>query len=264
MHVTHLETCTVTRQTAGTECRHTTLVGYLGKRVGLIHKLRQGIRPEERVDDRRYGLRIDKVYRCEHLIVTHVHTFPYGTGHPRETYRELVGQLFAHSSHTSVAQVVYIIYIRLRVDKFYKIFDDFYYIFFSKNFHIHACCQAEFLIYTITAHIAQVISFFREEQIVYDFSGRSIVSRVCIAQLPVYVQYRFFLRVARVFLQSIVYYGVIGRVSFILVHKYIGNARFKYFVYMVSFKYRFAINQHLISFDRNDFTGIFIHEVFHP
>ena len=39
VHVTHLESCTVTRQTAGTQRRQTTFVGNLGQRVCLVHEL---------------------------------------------------------------------------------------------------------------------------------------------------------------------------------------------------------------------------------
>ena len=51
VNVTHLETCTLTRQTARTQCRETTLVGHLGQRVGLVHELRQRVSSEEGIDD---------------------------------------------------------------------------------------------------------------------------------------------------------------------------------------------------------------------
>ena len=78
VNVAHLKAGTLTRQTAGTECRHTALVGNLGKRVGLVHELRQGIRTEEGVDYRRNRLGVDKVDRSEHLIVAHVHALTDG------------------------------------------------------------------------------------------------------------------------------------------------------------------------------------------
>ena len=51
VNVTHLEASTLTRQTARTKSRKTTLVSNLGQGVGLVHELRQRVRSEERVDD---------------------------------------------------------------------------------------------------------------------------------------------------------------------------------------------------------------------
>ena len=79
VHVTHLETGTLTRQTTGTQRRHTALVGNLGKRVGLVHELGQGVRSEKRVDNGRYCLGVDQVDRSEYLIVTNVHALADGT-----------------------------------------------------------------------------------------------------------------------------------------------------------------------------------------
>ncbi len=39
MHVANLEPGTLTRKTARAKSRKTTLVGYFGKRVGLVHEL---------------------------------------------------------------------------------------------------------------------------------------------------------------------------------------------------------------------------------
>ena len=51
MYVTNLETGTLTRQTARTQGRETTLVRHLGQRVRLIHELRQRVGADERIDD---------------------------------------------------------------------------------------------------------------------------------------------------------------------------------------------------------------------
>ena len=49
--ITHLESSTFTRQTAGAQGGETTLVGDLSQRVRLVHELAQRIGTEERVDD---------------------------------------------------------------------------------------------------------------------------------------------------------------------------------------------------------------------
>ena len=109
MHVTHLESGTLTRQTSRTKCRQTTLVSNLGKRVSLVHELRQRVCAEERVDYTRYGLGIDKIGRGEHFIVAHVHPLPYSAAHTCQSDRELIAQLLADSTHTTVRQVVDIV-----------------------------------------------------------------------------------------------------------------------------------------------------------
>ena len=73
-----------------------------GKRVGLVHKLRQLVGSEERVDNRRQSLRVDKVDGCEHLVVADVHTLADGACHTSETYAELVVKLFAYGAYTTV------------------------------------------------------------------------------------------------------------------------------------------------------------------
>ena len=90
VHVAHLETGTLTRQTAGAQGRHTALVGNLGQRVGLVHELRQGIGTEEGIDYRRNRLGVDQVDGGEYLVVAHIHTLADGTGHTGQPDTELV------------------------------------------------------------------------------------------------------------------------------------------------------------------------------
>ena len=100
--VAHLEAGALTRQTARAKGRQTALVCDLGKRVGLVHELRQRVGSEERVDDARYRLGVDQVGRGEHLIVAHVHALADGAAHARKTDGELVAQLLAHRAHATV------------------------------------------------------------------------------------------------------------------------------------------------------------------
>ena len=75
---------------------------HFSKRVGLVHKLAQRIGSEERVDNAGYSLCINQVSRCEHFIVTHIHTLTNGTAHTCQTDGELIAELLAHSAHTTV------------------------------------------------------------------------------------------------------------------------------------------------------------------
>ena len=116
VHVAHFESGALTRQTAGPQSRQAALMGHFGQRIGLIHELRQLVRSEERIDDRRQRFGIDQVYRCKHFVVAHVHPFADRTRHADETYAELVGQLLAHCAYAAVRQVVDIVHVGLRVD----------------------------------------------------------------------------------------------------------------------------------------------------
>ena len=42
------------------------------------------------------------------------------------------------------------------------------------------------------------------------------------------------------------------------------NARVNYFIYMFRFDYCFTVDNDFITFNRNNFTGIFINEIFNP
>jgi len=113
VHVAHLESCTLTRETAGAEGRHTALVRDLGQRVGLVHELRKGVGAEESVDYRRDGLCVDQVDRSKHFVVAHIHAFADCTRHTREAYCELVVELLTNGAHAAVAQMVDVVYLAL-------------------------------------------------------------------------------------------------------------------------------------------------------
>ena len=102
VHVAHLETGTFAGKTAGAKGAHTALVGYFGQRVGLVHELRQSIGAEERVDNARDGLGVNKVESGELFAVADVHSLADSAGHARKTYTELVVELLADSAYAAV------------------------------------------------------------------------------------------------------------------------------------------------------------------
>jgi len=102
----------------------TAFVRELRQRVGLVHELRQLVRPEECIDHRRQCLGVDQVHRCENLVVTDVHAFADGTGHPGETDTKLVVQLLSHSPDTAVAQVVDVVDLSLALTSSIRYFNN--------------------------------------------------------------------------------------------------------------------------------------------
>ena len=158
VHVTYLEARALTGKTTRTEGGETTLVSDFGKRVRLIHELGKGVRSEERVDDGRDRLRVDQVDRSEHLIVADVHTLADCSSHTGQTDAELVVQLLAHRADTTVAQVVDIIDVSLRVDQLDQVLDDFDDILVSEDTHAHVSLKTQFLVDSVTANLTQVIT----------------------------------------------------------------------------------------------------------
>ena len=176
---------------------------HFGQRIGLIHELGQGIGAEERIDDGRNGLRINQVCRSKHLIVADIHTLTNRTAHTSQTYRELIGKLLAYRTDATVAQVVDIIYRGLGINQLDEILDNLDDIFLRQDTNVHIGRQVQLAVDAVTADLAQVITFVREEQIINDLACGTVVLRIGVAQLTVYVIYGLLFGVARVFLKGI-------------------------------------------------------------
>ncbi|MPM32550.1 hypothetical protein SDC9_79114 [bioreactor metagenome] len=71
-------------------------------------------------------------------------------------------------------------------------------------------------------------------------------------------------RIAGVFLQGVVYDGVIGRVGSLLVQQDGGDIRFQDVINMPLVENSFPLNDYFVSFYGSYFAGVFVHEVFHP
>ena len=203
VYVTNLETGTFTRQTAGAKSRQTALVGHLSQRVRLVHELRKCIGAEERIDDAGNGLGINQISRSEHFVVTHIHAFADGATHTCQADGKLIGQLLSHGANTTVAQVVNVIDSSLGVNELNKILDNLNNVFASEDTHIHLGGKIEFLVDSVAPHFTEVITLLGEEKVVDDLTCRSIVGRVCVAQLTIDVEHSFFLRVGGVLLKRI-------------------------------------------------------------
>ena len=202
VYVSHLKACTLAAQTAGAEGRQTALVGDFGQRVCLVHELAQRVGTEECVDNRRYSLGVDEVDWCEHLVVAHIHAFADGSRHTGQTHAELIVELLANGAHTAVAQVVDIVYVGLRVDKFDEIFDNLDHVLLGEHLDIHRSGEAELFVDAVAAHFAQVITLFGEEEVGDNLAGACIVRRLGVAQLSVDVLDGLLFRVGGILLEG--------------------------------------------------------------
>ena len=264
VHVTHLKARPFSGQTARSECRHPSLVGDLGQRIGLIHELAELIRTEERIDHRRERLRIDQVDRSKDFIVTHIHALPDGPRHTRKTHSELIGQLLANGAHPSVAQVVDIVHFCLGVDQFDQVFDDSNDVFLGQYLYIGFDLELEFLVQTVATDFAEIVSGLGEEELVNDAPCRLLIGRLGISQLAINVFHRFFFRVRRIFLKRVVDNGVVRMLCVLAVQKNGRNVRIQYLLDMVFFKQRVPIEDHFIPLDGYHFSCILVYKVFQP
>ena len=115
--------------------------------------------------------------------------------------------------------MVDIIDCSIGVNQLDEILDDLDYIFFGQDTNILVGIKTQFLVDAVTAHLAQVITLVREEQVLDNLLCTCLISRISITQLLVDVEHGVLLRVCRVFLQCVEHDGVLVCRLGILVEK---------------------------------------------
>ena len=175
----------------------------LGKRVGLVHELRERVGAEERAYNARDCLGVDKVCRLEHLVVTHVHALADCAAHTCQTDRELVAELLAYCTYAAVREVVDIINSCIRVNQLDEIADDGDDILLCKNACLRVDVETELLVDAVATYLAEVVALVREEYVLEHLACRCVISRVSVAELTVDVKHSLLLRVRGVFSESV-------------------------------------------------------------
>ena len=264
VHVAHLKAGTLTRQTAGTQGGETALVRHLGQGVGLVHKLREGVGAEERVDHRSDGLGVDQVAGREYLIIAYVHALAYRAGHAVEADGELVGQLLAHGAHTAVGEMVDIVHVGLRVNQLDEVLDDGDDILLGQHADVVIDAEVQLVVDAVAAHIAEVVTLVREEQVEDHLTGAGIIGRLCITQLTVDIVDGLVLRVGGVLLQGVEDDVEVGALSVLLVHQDAGHAALKNLIDVLFGQFALTGQEHLVTLDAHHFARILVDEVLVP
>ena len=209
MNVTYLKTRTFTTQAPWSESRNTAFVRNFTEGVRLVKELRQLRRTKERIDNTRQGTSINQVNWCENLIVTDVHTLTNSPRHTRQTNAKLGIQLLTYRAHTAISQVVNIVNLCTVINQTHDVLNDSDNIIFGQNQSCHINIRFQLTIDFVTTYFTQVVTLIREEQLVDNTTSRFIIWWVSATQLTINIIHRFNFRRRRVFLQRVVYNGVI-------------------------------------------------------
>ena len=153
VNVSNFEARSFSGQTAGAQCRQSSLMCQFGQRVVLVHELRQLRGTKEFLDRCCYRTNVDQSLRCYNRQILCCHSFTYHSFHSGQTDTELVLQQFANGTDTSVALVVDIVYVAVAVIQMHHIVDgskdvfqcdvfgqQFVDVFFDRCFQFFRCC----------------------------------------------------------------------------------------------------------------------------
>ena len=116
--------------------------------------------------------------------------------------------MLAYGAYATVRQVVDIVDSSIRVHQLDEIFDNLDDVLLGQDADIHICVQTQFLVDAVTAHITQIVTLVREEQVLNHLACAGIIGRIGIAQLAIDVEHSLLLRVTGVFLQCIENNGI--------------------------------------------------------
>ena len=111
MYVPHLESGTVSGQTAGSQSGKTPFMSQFAQRIVLIHKLRQLGRTEKLFYRCLYRLNVNQYLRGNLIQIVSGHSFTNYPFHSGQPYSVLILQQFAYGTDTPVAQMVDIVIV---------------------------------------------------------------------------------------------------------------------------------------------------------
>lgn len=187
--------------------------------------------------------------------------FMDGMGYMGQIYIELCIKLFVYCMYVVVVQVIDVINFCFLVDQVNQIFYDRDDVFVSKYQCFFINIQFQFVVDFVVFYFFEVVMFIGEEQFIDDIVGGFFIGWICIVQLLVDILYCFYFRIGRVFLQCIVYNGVI-LVNFIFLQDNCFGFCIEDKFNIVFVEYNILFQDNFILFNGNYFIGIFIYEIF--
>ena len=186
MHVAHLEAGPLAREAARAQSGEPALVGDLGKRVGLVHELRQLRGPEVLLDHRGDRLGIDQVVRHERLdLLRHAHALFDRALHAHEADAVLVLHQLAHRAYAAVAQVIDVVDLALAVLEVDEVADGFQDVALGENGVVERLVELELVVQLEATDLGQIVALGIEEEVAEEILRRLDRGRIARAQAAV-------------------------------------------------------------------------------
>ena len=204
VNVANLESGALTRESARSERRQTTLVRQLGERVRLIHELRQLRRSEERLDDGRDRAGVDEVVERDLFrIGVDRHALLHQARHAGQTDRELVRDELADRADAAVAEVIDVVRVAASLVELDEVADDRDEIFLGENRLAGGTVRHQALVDLVAADAAEVVALGREEQSLERLTRGLAIRRIARAEQRVDLLQCLFVRVRRILCQRV-------------------------------------------------------------
>ena len=160
--------------------------------------------------------------------------------------------------------MVDVVHLGARVDELDEILDNGDDVLARKRADFGIDLQPQLLVDTETAHVAQIVTLVREEELLDHVARRSLIGRFGSAQLPVDVDDSLLFGVARVFLQRIIYNGEIDARRILLVQQdRLGTALDDLFDVLL-LQDGLAVDDDVVTLDGDYLARILIDEILDP
>ena len=166
VYVTDFEACTLTGQTTWAERGDAALVGDLGKRVVLVHELRELAGTEELLHRRRDRLGVDQVLRHQAFAFGHRQTFLDRTLDAHEANTELVLGHLTDATDAAVTQVVDVIDDALAVTDIDQGLQNINDVFLAQHARTFDLGTTDTTVELHAANGGQIVTLGAEEQVV--------------------------------------------------------------------------------------------------
>src|SRR5680860_290740 len=160
-------------------------MSHFRQRVVLIHKLGQLAGTKELLDRGRNRLGVDQILRHQAFTFRQAQTLTNGSLYTDQTYTELVFSHFTHAPHTAVTEIVDIIHVTLAVTDIDQGLENVDYVVMSQRTFAGTFSTAHAAKELHPANGRQVVTLFREEQVVKQVLCRILGGRLSRTHHPI-------------------------------------------------------------------------------
>ena len=160
--------------------------------------------------------------------------------------------------------MVDIVHLGFLVDEFNQIFDDRGDVLLGQHADIVGDIKVELGIDSVATHIAQIVAFFGEEELLDDAAGSLLVWRFGVAKLTVDVLTGFLGVVSCIFLEGVVDDGVVDAVLVLVFDEDGFHIQVEDFLNVFLGEFDIALDDHLGTLHGDDLAGVLVDEILGP